>query len=65
MRQSGVCELLCRARTVIDYLSHAQKWMLMEGGTKMQKHLTVAEAKIWRDMAMGAQCNGCMILHRV
>ena len=35
----------CRARAVIDYLSHAQMWMLMEGGTKAQKHLTVAEPR--------------------
>ena len=35
----------CRARAMIDYLSHAQMWMLMEGGTKMQKHLTVAEPR--------------------
>ena len=35
----------CCARAMIDYLSHAQMWMLMEGATKMQKHLTVAEPR--------------------
>jgi hypothetical protein len=35
MRDSGVCELLRKGCTVVDYLSHAQMWMLMEGPKRL------------------------------